>query len=706
MQKQKLILRKVVSKAMVMTFAISRVLMGVAAINTTGVPAREYLKIITLDVVSDATLSEALQAERLTVSSFKSGGYDKLVKSGAGTLFMTEDIQAFTGDIFVEAGTLAVAHKDGLGKRTTDSFVVVRSGATLRWTAATTYSAKLIYFEGNGYGENSGALVAEDVNNTGSFWQNEVFVMTGNATVRALYDGKTPSLLRSSEIYMNGYTNTCWFGAKGKQFSFGPKVKDGGVFDIRLGYLYLDQTIELPVDSFGASRIVLASRDCQINFQNASYDSAFWPICVNLSPSAFKVSADSEWPAALEIAAGAVVTMTDNHRLSFVGGLKGSGKFTVSAGTLALGEANDEFDGELAMSGGSLELPSECLVRPGLVAGYSSDLMPGGYAIDGEWKNTTDMPTLTNAIETTEMIRLGNAGVEIEGQTTSKQVYTYSGYIMNTSDVAQTWAFLCNMKHYVDLRVGDVSSTMFSNWKKYDEVRAARATLQPGANEFILKCYVNASKGGRASLKDMVGKTYPAFGVIRNVDPAKDLSTSLATDWEQIIGDDGDGNLFRVAVNTSEVSELMRIGLLPRKTESISNLAMSNGATLWTEGTTLAVSNLTGVGFVAQTDGSIEGNVFAISGDWIIPSEKLISGVRLESEIAVMFGDNARIVIDHFGVPRGEWLEVLTSSVEVRGVPSVVFSDGRNRSVETRLSPDGKTLSLRVGTSGVRLIVR
>lgn len=678
-----------------------------AAIDTTSVPSRTYTKVLTLTVEVNATLSEALASEGQTVSSFESAGYDKLVKTGVGTLTMNEDIQAFAGDIFVEAGTLAVTHKDGLGKRTTDSFVAVRSGATLRWSAAVTYSAKLIYYEGDGFGEDSGALVADDVGSTSDFWKNEVFVMTGNATVRALCTSKTPSLFKSAELYMNGHTNTCWFGVKGKQFNFGPKVRDVGVFAIKLGYVYLDAAIELQNDPSGTSKVILDSRDGQINFQGVSYAAAFWPICVNLTPSAFKVSADSEWPGALEIAQGASVTMTDNHRLSFGGGLTGGGGINISAGTLALGTANDDFAGALSVSGGTLELPTERGVCPGLVAGYSSDQTPAGYDIANEWKNLTSMPLLTNAVETTNMPRLGNAGVEIEGQTAGKQVYTYSGYIMNTNDVDETWAFLCNMKHRVDLRVGDPDVTLFANWDKYQQVRAARAVLHPGANRFVLKCWVNGAKSGRyTSLKDSENEVYPAFAVIRNVAQEKDLSTSLAADWEQITGDPGDGSLFRVATNSAEVVLLEGLGLVSCSVETIRSLAMSNGAMLKMEGTSAVVSNLTGVCAVVQTDGSFDGNSLVVIGDWTIPSADLAAGKMLESDVSVVFDGNARVLIDYAAIPHGMWCDLATSSAGISEVPSVVFSDGKERNFKAGISDDGNTLRVKAGADALKVILR
>ena len=694
-------------KVIVMSVSIIWSLMAVAEINTTGIPARDYSKVLVLDVASDVTLSEALQAKGMDVSSFKADGYDKLVKTGTGKLTMNEDIQSFTGDIFVEAGTLAVTHKDGLGKRTTDSFVAVRSGATLRWSAAVTYSAKLIYYEGDGFGEDSGALVADDVGSTSDFWKNEVFVMTGNATVRALCTSKTPSLFKSAELYMNGHTNTCWFGVKGKQFNFGPKVRDVGVFAIKLGYVYLDAAIELQNDPSGMSKVILDSRDGQINFQGVSYAAAFWPICVNLTPSAFKVSADSEWPGALEIVQGASVTMTDNHRLSFGGGLKGGGGINISAGTLALGTANDDFAGALSVSGGTLELPTERGVCPGLVAGYSSDQTPAGYDIANEWKNLTSMPLLTNAVETTNMPRLGNAGVEIEGQTAGKQVYTYSGYIMNTNDVDETWAFLCNMKHRVDLRVGDPDVTLFANWDKYQEVRAARAVLHPGANRFVLKCWVNGAKSGRyTSLKDSENEVYPAFAVIRNVAQEKDLSTSLAADWEQITGDPGDGSLFRVATNSAEVLLLEGLGLVSRPCETIRSLAMSGAAMLKMEGTSAVVSNLTGVCAVVQTEGSFDGNSLAVVGDWTIPSADLAAGNVLESDVAVAFRESARVCLDYSAIPHGVWRDLMTSAIGISGIPTVAFTDGKERNAEVRLSKDGKTLCAKVGANAIILILR
>ena len=674
--------------------------------KNTVLPVKGYKteKTLILDVGADTYFAEATNSISGAI-----GDYDRIVKKGMGTLTIAQDIQSFKGDILVQDGTLSVAHKDALGERSTNSFVTVRAGATLNWTAGVTYSAKLVYFGGDGFGTDSGALVANDVNSTSAFWQNEVFVMTGNATVRAKNDGnKTPSLFKSSDLYMNGYTNVCYFGAKGKQFNFGPKVKDAGVLDIKIGYVYFnDVALELPADASGVSKIMLDG--CQANFNAVAFPSAFWPICVAATPPAFKVSQNSAWGGALEIAEGVSVSMTDNKTLTFEGGLKGGGTMTVTAGTLALGAANDDFTGTLKATGGSVKLPTQELgVRPGLVAGYSSDERPGGYAIDGDWKNTTDMPTLTNAIEVTDMVRLGDAGVEIEGRATDKQVYTYSGYIMNTNEAAQTWAFLCNMKHYVDLRIGETDETLFDNWKKYNEVRAGRATLQPGANKFVLKCYVNGSKGGRnTGLKDSNGKVYPAFGVIRNVSLDKDLVTSLAADWEQITGDDGNGNLFRYAVEDDEVVALERLGLIERPTATFRNLELSSEGNFQMDGSSAVVSNLTGTGSIVQSAGSLDGNELVMFGDWTIPAADLVAGWKLESDVPVRFADGARIVLDYASVPHAGYFDVLVCEAGISGaLPAVAFTDGKERPSRVKLSADGKTLVVCANTSGFSVKLR
>ena len=704
---------KLVAFALFASFTSS----ALAAIDTTGVPDKSYSKILTLNVDSDMNITQALAAVSKEVSDLNNASnFDKLVKTGAGTLEMTADISKFGGDIYIEEGTLAVSVAKGLGKDTIDSFVVVRNGTTLKWTYHATFKKKTIYFEGDGYGSNAGALVVEStLSQNANAFTNYVFVMTGNASVLVKDDSsRILPLFNKSSLYMNGNTNTCSFGEHAdKSFEFGPIVKDNGVFIITDGLVSLTSALELPADETGVSRIILDG--CKVNFYSETYPNVAWPIYIARKPDSFAVqNSASTWPGALEIAAGKTVDYNQSvNTLTFEGGLKGGGTLTVKGGTLALGAANDDFTGTLKATGGTVKLPTQELgVRGGLVSGHSSDIAPMGFAISNEWKNIVSdyLPTLSNQIERLSVDWL-TSSVE-KPSTTKNHVYTLSGYLMNNSDEAQTWALSANLIFYVDLRINGGASLFGGNkYKEYKKgLRVATATLQPGANRFVLKCWGNDSNdriGVYNNLKDVAQKkTYYGLGYI--VNPEADIATLSDTNstpvsvWTQLAGDDGEGNIFRYATNSADVVALEEAGLLTRSTATFRNLELSSGVVFQMDGSSAVVSNLTGTGSIVQSAGSLDGNKLVITGDWTIPADDLSEERKLESDVPVRFGDGARIVLDYATAPRGRSVDVLTSDVGIVGaLPEVAFADGIARPAEVALSADGKTLSVNVKNNGL-----
>lgn len=675
------------------------------------VPVKPYSndKTVTISVGPNQSqlLLDALDALGMTLSEFKKAKYERLVKTGEGTLVMNQDIQTCALDVFVESGTLSVQHKDALGQRGSDltnGFVVVRNGATLEWAVTATYSAKRVYFEGTGVGGN-GALITDNLSSgTAKYWQNVVFVATGNATTYAGGASRTPALFYGSEVYLNGFTNTVLLGVK--TYAFGPLVKDGGVIVFPTGLVEFRSEIVLPEDPLGVARIICDG--CKVNLSAESYPNIAWPLAIAQTPGSFQVnSSGTEWFSPIEVFSGATLNYAVGATFKVRGGLLGEGNVAVTgSGTLELGVVNELFAGTLsARNGGAVRMPTTQRsqdVWPGLVAGYVAGVKGDSFVISGhkisEWSsNLPEMPTLTNAVETTFQRLTGAQAVPGAPEGANCQVYTYSGYLVNSSETAEVWAVEVNLKHYVDLQIGG-TTTLFKNWRQYDDPRVAKVTLQPGANRFSLKSYVSGAAGGLANVTGSNGKKYPGLGYIRNptqsIEDLSDTSKTSSKVWTTVESDET-GALFRCAKDEAEVRSLSAAGLIdqPLSAAFLRRLSLSSDAELLVDGCETVVSNLTGVGSITQSAGALDGNALTVVGEWTVSSEDYAANQMLRSDVKVVFGADSKIVLDYGSVVRGARVQpVAVSAVGIEGIPQVAFTDGLSHPVRLQYSAETKTL--------------
>ena len=322
----------------IITFCASLVLMLFGFCQSANarveIPVRSYSKTLELTVAADVGIELAMSAKGLTVADL--ADYDCLVKKGAGCLTMDVDIPDFTGDIFVEDGKMDVKAALGLGTASTATCVVVRDDATLQWSAKTTYGAKTVYFQGNGCdGENGGALMTTDIgDNVTQISKDVVFVMTGNARTRLQSTSKTARMFYGSTMYMNGYTNECYFGTNGRSYYFNPQVLDQGTFDIRVGLVYFQGDISLAKGNMGEVGSILLN-GCKIYFNANAFPNAHWPLVVlNVPKNFFAHKAGTNlisWPGILEIAKGVTFSVAEDLTFDF-GGYRGEGVFELGTG--------------------------------------------------------------------------------------------------------------------------------------------------------------------------------------------------------------------------------------------------------------------------------------------------------------------------------------------------------------------------------------
>ncbi len=183
---------------------------------------------------------DAYNSEHGTAISVESinGGADKdrtLVKTGTGTLSMTNALQFYTGEIDVREGVVDCKCRYSLGADTANSFINVRDGATI--TCVMTNNTQqfnqnqTFYIAGEGFNGQGVLRTGTDFFAWGSYGAfGDHIVLEGDARVchgewRALPD---------SSVTLNGYTLTYYSINRGGDKSvFFSSVKDNGkiIFD-------------------------------------------------------------------------------------------------------------------------------------------------------------------------------------------------------------------------------------------------------------------------------------------------------------------------------------------------------------------------------------------------------------------------------------------------------------------------------------------
>lgn len=741
--------------------------MASSAITHDAIPQRSYSNVIELNISEDCDITSAFTEAGADITNV--AAYDKIVKNGSGTLSANVDLSAFTGDIVIKAGKLDVSVAAGLGAASTESFVAVESGATLQLSACVVYNAKTVYFEGNGCAgaSTSGALMTTDFgNNSTKITEDMVFVMTADAVTRVLCTSQSARLFGSSEMYMNSHTNVCYFGANGKAYYFHPVVKDQGVFDIRMGLVYIGSDISLPRGANGEIGEIICNGN-KVNFNAEEFPDAFWKVRIADVPNNFWAHKKSittiVWPGIFEIDEGQELVINDAVSLDVLGGFSGGGSFVFAGtGTNFVRNASSSFTGKMAVNSSTIQIatdhsfPNEvasiemdnglldlaggseyslpaisvltdsrmssegAVSAAGLFAGYSSDLYPGGYewSISNEWSKYLyfgDLPVLTNVLEVTDMQRLYK-GVPLTptAQETGRQVYMYSGYIMNNSDSDQVWAFSVNLKYNDYLVIN--GDEVFDSYNKANVQHVGTAVLHPGANTFLLRCYVNsstvkaASGGPSSNAKDKNGDVLPGFAVIRNcgTKTEEELLAVVVADWEQVKGDPGDGSLFRVAKDDAELRSLMRAGLVGDglSQTTIRKLSIAADASFDLAGRDVMVEEIENFATVVNRSALVGGNELCVSG-WTISADDfgLSDSDRMDVDCRLRFSDGAKLNLPKsLKIQGGVDIEIARSSVGIVGLPTPQIDGKAIGWLSVSLSPDGKSLRLK-RKKGLILIV-
>ncbi len=386
------------------------------------------------------TVVDMAGAGNLTVSSVLTGTANLVKENTGGTLILTGNSTAgYTGNIFVNAGTLQIQHGGALGTQTattnlnfTTGNTTILDGGTLE-LSGTISTAENITVTGAGVGGN-GAIKAVSGTGTltgtttlsgstaiGATAGNTLSIATINATNQHLTTTGAGNVTLAGAITTG--TGTVTINSTGTTTMSGAANTYSGVTTVNAGTLVLNKASG--TNSIGAGGLVIGDGSgtdtVRLGASNQISDSA--RVTIN-SSGVFDLSGQTESILALEGSAGAAVTLgagtlnlTGSSQTAYDGTFSGSGTLNKSGtGKLSLSAGSSGLSGPVNLSGGILNLSGTATNILGTgavtVSGAGNLEMQGGVTLanaltlnsngtganDGAIQNVAGNNTLSGAV--------------------------------------------------------------------------------------------------------------------------------------------------------------------------------------------------------------------------------------------------------------------------------------------------------------------
>lgn len=671
------------------------------------------------------TLAEAFQNGCVSGVSDYAGlcAADDLQISGAGRLVIDKDLatDGFTGEVHVLAGaTLRLTVKGSLGDTAKGTYVA--NGATLETKAVDETTASTLDFIGEpltfaGTGvDGTGVLKAlSSAQQRNGVWGGTVMTMSGDATI---YQEKTTQIFPSEQtnsLNMNGYKLTIVGSHQNNSLPFRAIISNPGDIDVENVHLMVRSVAVFP----GGEEHMLTVGD---NGRFQLYDcgaatraNRTWKLCFPSQgvESAFVIASKaSTWDGPVEIARPLMVSLnvplelagavTASKPVTFVG--SSSPRQTVTfisnstdlKGVVAdgvdvvLASVQAKADGVKLVNGGKLKITPEGQdVR--FYAGWNFGEQTEGYSSwsDPYYKYGT-YGSVTNKVVFDV--------AELHSDVKCKQYLGtfYNGYIWNPNAYAVTWRFASCSSTLAGLKVN--GSTVISK-QPQNEVAFGNATLQPGANRF--EYYLATSVSKTRNCPEPTNSTTWTNGY--GLAYSKTSTTSVDSADFAEFSDPGDGSLMRIAEEGSSYWNELRAASMCNRSISVLSSAPGDEFDVGKDEVTIAV--VTGFPKIVSSYLKSKAERVSVSTQWSMNAEEVLEGAKLESNLAIDFGDNTVLSVENWKLLQRDLNYVIAeSSAGIVGLPKI--AEEHKGRISLQKSVDGTSLSIKRIGRGLFCIIR
>ena len=317
------------------------------------------------------TVVDLAGSGNLTISSALTGSANLIKENTGGTLILTANSSAYTGKIFINAGTLQIQHSGALGSSAAGTTTIL-DGGTLQLSGAIS-SAENVTVTGAGV-DGAGAIKAVSgtsalTGTTTLSGDTAIGATAGNTLGIAAITGSTQNLATTGAGNINftgaiaSGTGEVTINSTGTTTMTGAANTYTGLTTVNAGTLVLYKAAG--TDSIGSGNLVIGDGSgtdtVRLGASNQIDDSS--KVTLN-SSGVFNLNGQTESIAALEGSVGAAVTLgagtlnlPGSAQTAYDGSFSGSGTINKSGtGKLSLTANSAGFSGPVNLSGGIINV--------------------------------------------------------------------------------------------------------------------------------------------------------------------------------------------------------------------------------------------------------------------------------------------------------------------------------------------------------------